>query len=301
VVRISTRALRGALPVALAVASLAATSIARAPLPAIVTAAAAIGVIAHRLAPRSLPLPAPSSERTPPVAVPLARTIRVALVCAAAWWLPVAAVALAAPDSLYLEQALVFSKAAVITFGGAYAALAYVGQRAIAAAWVTPGQLVDALGLAETTPGPLVLVLPFVGFVAAYPVDGLGGGVAAALLAAWVTFAPSFLWILVGAPYVEWLRGNRPLAAALAAITAAVVGVIANLSLWFAAHTLFAARRDVAVGPWTVEVPILSSIDAWTAAGVAVAVAAVVVGKVKTPWLLAGCAGFGLARLLLGQ
>ncbi|MBK9034983.1 MAG: chromate efflux transporter [Myxococcales bacterium] len=314
-VRISQRALRRRLPQALAVAAFGAIAIAGVPFPVIVAGAAAIGALAHGLAPAWLPTaPAADAPEDPATVVAqlaaagglghtrpsTARTARTLAVCLLAWLAPVAALMALAPDSLYRHQAVLFSQAALVTFGGAYAALAYVGQRAVALAWLAPGQMVDALGLAETTPGPLVLVLPFVAFVGAHAVDGLGGGLAAMALAAWVTFAPSFLWIFVGAPYIEALRGHRGLHAALACITAAVVGVIANLSLWFALHTLFAALRPVALGPWTVAVPVWASVDG---AAVALTAAALIAGlglRVRGPWLLLGCALAGLVWRSLG-
>jgi chromate transporter len=151
-------------------------------------------------------------------------------VLACAWWLGTA--------STYTQLGVFFSKMAVVTFGGAYAVLTYVAQQAVERfAWVTPAQMLDGLGLAESTPGPLIMVVQFVGFLAAYQVAAgdhpLLSGVLGALLTVWVTFVPCFLWIFLGAPYIEALRGNVALASALAAITAAVVGVIANLALWF--------------------------------------------------------------------
>ncbi|HEY6123561.1 MAG TPA: chromate transporter, partial [Steroidobacteraceae bacterium] len=158
-------------------------------------------------------------------------------VVACAWWLGTA--------STYTQLGVFFSKMAVVTFGGAYAVLTYVAQQAVERfAWVTPTQMLDGLGLAESTPGPLILVVQFVGFLAAYQVAGgahpLLAGALGAMLTVWVTFVPCFLWIFLGAPYIETLRNNVALASALAAITAAVVGVIANLALWFAVHVLFA-------------------------------------------------------------
>ena len=152
---------------------------------------------------------------------------------------------LSGPHSTYTQLGVFFSKMAVVTFGGAYAVLTYVAQQAVERfAWVTPAQMLDGLGLAESTPGPLILVVQFVGFLAAYQAAGsdhpMLAGVVGAMLTVWVTFVPCFLWIFLGAPYIEALRGNAALASALAAITAAVVGVIANLALWFASHVLFA-------------------------------------------------------------
>ena len=163
----------------------------------------------------------------------------------AVWLIPIAAVAMwRGPDDTLTEMGWFFSKAALVTFGGAYAVLSYVNVAAVSQyGWLLPGQMVVGLGLAETTPGPLIMVLEFVGFVGAYQHPGdlspLTAGVLGAVVATWATFAPCFLWIFLGAPYIEGLRGNRRLAEALEAVTAAVVGVIANLAVTFAVHTLF--------------------------------------------------------------
>ena len=164
---------------------------------------------------------------------------------------------------------------AVVTFGGAYAVLAYVAQAAVEGFhWLQPHEMVDGLGLAETTPGPLILVLQFVGFLAAFRAPGgldpLLAGTLGAALVLWVTFAPCFLWIFLGAPYVEALRSNKAISAALAAVTAAVVGVIANLALWFALHVLFAETRDVDLAGLAWQVPVLGSLD-WVVAAIALA------------------------------
>jgi chromate transporter len=169
----------------------------------------------------------------------------------ALWILPVAAlIATFGRHHVYSEVALFFSKLAVVTFGGAYAVLSYMAQQAVENYnWLTASEMVDGLGLAETTPGPLILVTQFVGFIAGYrEAGGIAGGIAAALITLWVTFVPCFLWIMAGAPYIERLRGNPRLSGALAAITAAVVGVILNLSVWFALHVLFAKVERVG---WT--------------------------------------------------
>ncbi|MGJ0507372.1 MAG: chromate efflux transporter [Methylocystis sp.] len=184
----------------------------------------------------------------------------------ALWLLPVAALVLArGPEDVYAQIAVFFSKMAVVTFGGAYAALTYVAQQAVERFhWLAPGEMLDGLGMAETTPGPLIMVLQFVGFMAAWREAGalppLVAGALGGLLATYVTFAPCFLWIFAGAPFVETLRENRALAGALFAIAAAVVGVIANLAVWFATHFLFAAH-------WTpaflrAELPDLWTLDA---------------------------------------
>jgi chromate transporter len=161
---------------------------------------------------------------------------------------------------------LFFSKMAMVTFGGAYAVLAYVAQQAVEHYhWVKPREMLDGLGMAETTPGPLIMVLQFVGFMAAYRDPGTLSPMLAAtlggLLATWVTFTPCFLWIFLGAPFVETLRGNKGLAGALTAITAAVVGVILNLSIWFALHTVFRETSPVRSFGLSFDMPVISSVD----------------------------------------
>jgi chromate transporter len=177
----------------------------------------------------------------------------------------VAVVALTGADSVFTDQAMFFSGAALVTFGGAYAVLAYVAQQAVEVyGWLSPGEMVRGLALAESTPGPLIMVVQFVAFLGAYRDPGaLNPWVAAtlaALLTTWVTFVPCFVFIFLGAPYVERLRGNHALSAALAGITAAVVGVIANLALFFAVHTLFDETTVVAWGPVSLELPVLASL-----------------------------------------
>jgi chromate transporter len=177
-------------------------------------------------------------------------------------------------SSVWTQAGAFFSAMAVVTFCGAYAVLAYVAQAAVETfGWLAPGEMVDGLGLAETTPGPLIMVVQFVGFLAAFRAPGsfdpLLAGSLGALLATWVTFAPCFLWIFLGAPYVEALRGNRALAAALAAITAAVVGVIMNLALWFAIHVVFREVRSFDALGLRLDLPILASVD-WRAALLAI-------------------------------
>ena len=198
--------------------------------------------------------------------------------CTLAVWLPIwlgpvlLVWLLTGSASVWTSIGSFFSLMAVVTFGGAYAVLAYVAQAAVDSfGWLTPREMVDGLGLAETTPGPLILVLQFVGFVAAYRDPGvfnpLLAGSLGALLTTWVTFAPCFLWIFLGAPYIEALRENRPLSVALGAITAAVVGVVMNLALWFALHVVFGEVRSVGFG---MEAPVLSTLD-WRAALLSIA------------------------------
>lgn len=210
---------------------------------------------------------------------------------------------MAGPSAIWTQIGGFFSLMAVVTFGGAYAVLAYVAQAAVDGfGWLAPGEMVDGLGLAETTPGPLILVLQFVGFLAAHRAPGgldplLAGGLGA-LLTVWVTFAPCFLWIFLGAPYVEALRGNRAVSAALSAITAAVVGVVLNLALWFALHVVFREVRTFdlfGVGP---DLPVLGSIDWRAAARAAAALVAMLRFKAGMIPTLAGCA---LAGVVLGQ
>jgi chromate transporter len=184
----------------------------------------------------------------------------------ALWLLPVLALVIAfGGQDVYARIAVFFSKMAVVTFGGAYAVLSYVAQQAVERFhWLTPGEMLDGLGMAETTPGPLIMVLQFVGFMAAYRDPGalppLVAGALGGLLATYVTFAPCFLWIFAGAPYVETLRENKALSGALSAIAAAIVGVIANLTLWFVTHFLFRAHWTAA--PLPAQFPDLWTIDA---------------------------------------
>lgn len=207
------------------------------------------------------------------------------------WWLTGSA-------SVWTEIGRFFSLMAVVTFGGAYAVLAYVAQAAVQSfGWLAPGEMVDGLGLAETTPGPLILVLQFVGFIAAFrhpgSLDPLLAGSLGALLTLWVTFTPCFFWIFLGAPYIEALRGNKALSAALGAITAAVVGVIMNLALWFALHVIFHEVHALGLG---VNVPVFSSID-WRAALLSCA-AMIAILKFRIG-MLPTLAGSALAGVLL--
>ncbi len=185
-------------------------------------------------------------ETTPDHARPsAARALRVGAFWLALWVAPTIAIALiAGTGNVFTLIAVFFSKMALVTFGGAYAVLAYIAQQAVSTYhWVTPGEMLDGLGMAETTPGPLIMVLQFVGFMAAFRAPGLFSpllaGALGGLLATWVTFTPCFLWIFVGGPYIEHLRGHKLLTGALSAITAAVVGVVLNLAVWFAIHAMF--------------------------------------------------------------
>lgn len=202
--------------------------------------------------------------------ISLRQTLKTTATWLLVWWLPVLALWLLGGESILAELAVFFSKLAVVTFGGAYAVLAYMTQDVVFQfGWLTTGEMMDALGLAETTPGPLILVTEFVGFLAAYKEGGIWLGIAGAAVTIWVTFIPCFLWIFVFAPYIEWLSAQQRLKSALTAITAAVVGVIFNLSLWFALHVLFTRVDQSQAGPVTLWQPELSSLD-WRVALLAV-------------------------------
>ncbi|AEE46524.1 chromate efflux transporter [Cellulomonas fimi] len=273
VVRVGRRALHGVALVLLAVASFVALSFFAVPFPVVVLAAGLLGWLLHRVAPHLIAAP-PAHASGPEGRTPLIpddalhserpsgrRTLRVLVLGLLVWGLPLLAVVLlTGAGSTLTQQGLFFSGTAVVTFGGAYAVLAYVAQRAVEDyGWVTPGEMTRGLALAETTPGPLIMVVQFVAFLGAYRdpggIDPWVAAVVGALLTTWVTFVPSFLFIFLGAPYVERLRSNRGLSAALTAVTAAVVGVIANLALYFTTHTLFAGTTPTTWGPLHLDVP----------------------------------------------
>ena len=319
VIRIGKRALKNRAMVAIAVAAFLAIYVARLPFPLIILIAGLTGWIGNRFAPGLFSGSAHGNGKvaannrgavdlmfergelghTRPTRWHAARTIAIWLPI---WLGPVALIAtLAGPESVWAQIGGFFSLMAVVTFGGAYAVLAYVAQAAVTSfGWLAPGEMVDGLGLAETTPGPLILVLQFVGFVAAYrhagAVDPLLAGLLGSLLTLWVTFAPCFFWIFLGAPYIEQLRQNKALSAALGAITAAVVGVVMNLALWFALHVVFGKVERLG---WGMEVPVFSSLD-WRAALLSAA-AMVAMLRLKLGMLptLAGSALAGLALLRL--
>ena len=236
----------------------------------------------------------------------LAWSLKISGALLALWLAPVISLlVLAGPDNVFTQIATFFSQMAVVTFGGAYAVLAYVAQEAVGTyGWLKPGEMLNGLGLAETTPGPLIMVTQFVGFLAAFrEATGLSPLVAAtlgAVLTTWVTFVPCFLWIFAGAPFVERLRGNRALSSALTAITAAVVGVILNLAVWFAVHTIFTQTRTIGFVGRGFDVPVPTSLHVPAlvlALGAAVAVFRFRIGMI--PVLLA-CALLGAAYGLIG-
>jgi chromate transporter len=198
-----------------------------------------------------------------------------------------------------------FSEMAVVTFGGAYAVLAYVAQEAVQNyRWLSAGEMLDGLGMAETTPGPLIMVLQFVGFMAAFRASGalppMLAGTLGGLLATWVTFTPCFLWIFLGAPFIESLRGNKALNGALSAITAAVVGVILNLAIWFAVHTVFRDTVPVHAYGFAFDAPRFSSVDPWALALSIAAMVAIFRFKAGMLPTLAACSLAGIALYLAG-
>ena len=319
IVRISKRALKTPVMIGLATAAFLAIWLVQVPFPLIVLAAGLIGFLGERQRPGLFAqggghggADGGADEEIGVVDAMFARgelehtrprrgrSLRVAAIWLVVWLAPLAGLWIGlGPDSVWTRIAGFFSTMGVVTFGGAYAVLSYVAQAAVQSFhWMSPGEMADGLGLAETTPGPLIMVLQFVGFLAAFRhpggLDPLVAGVLGAGLTTWVTFAPSFLWIFLGGPYVEQLRGNRALSGALAAISAAVVGVIANLALWFALHTLFRATRPLTpfgIGP---DLPVVSSLDLRALVLAAIAMLAMLRFKLGMIPTLAACALLGL-------
>jgi len=278
VLKVSRKGLGHPALVVLAAVSFVALTFLAAPFPLVVAAAALAGWLLGRAIPDLTRAPRSAAADTGPAplisddalhtARPSGRRATVTLVVGLFLWVApvVAAALLFGRSSVFVDQGLFFSTAAIVTFGGAYAVLAYVAQQAVEVyGWLAPGEMVRGLALAETTPGPLVMVVQFVAFVGAYrspgELDPWVAATIAALLTTWVTFVPSFLFILLGAPYVERLRGNRTLSTALTGITAAVVGVIASLAVFFTIHTLFADTGRLTTGPLDVEYPVLTSLQ----------------------------------------
>jgi chromate transporter len=251
-IRVSKRALKSREAYVIAIAAFAGLFVFKLPFPLIILTAALWGFLRTTNTRRDPDAPAPPAA--------LRQSLRAAASWLAIWLLPLGALVLLAPGRL-AEIGIFFSKLAVLTFGGAYAVLAWMAQEVVEdKAWLTLPQMMDGLGLAETTPGPLILVNQFVGYMAAHQVGGWMLGLAGATIALWMTFIPSFLFIFTGAPFIDRLTHMPRLSGALAAITAAVVGVIANLSLWFALHVLFANLPEVTAGPVSLLVPDLASL-----------------------------------------
>lgn len=254
-VRIANRAIKGRLDWGVAAAAFVAIFFFNLPFPLVIAGAAAAGYFLRTVTAQAPAEPAPG--------VPLSATLTTLGIWLAVWILPLALIVLVFGSGHVLAQlAWFFSKLAVVTFGGAYAVLAYMAQAVVSGyGWLTAGEMMDGLGLAETTNGPLILVTEFVGYIAGLRAGGVGIGLLGALVTLWATFAPCFLWIFVGAPYIERLTHAPRLGAALQTVTAAVVGVIANLSLWFALHVLFAQVDELHVGPLRLFTPRLASLD----------------------------------------
>jgi chromate transporter len=302
--RVGRRALKGVFAHGLAAAAFIALFAFAVPFPLVVLAAGLIGLALPSLftagghggrhdasPPAALDAAIAADPGYVAQLAPMAR--RAGLVAAALWVWPVAL--LHVHGGVYGDIAMFFSKMAVVTFGGAYAVLAWVAQEAVEVqGWLSAGQMLDGLGLAETTPGPLILVLQFVGFLAGWSAHGIVGAILAAMLTTFVTFAPSFVWIFLGAPFVERVQGVRALSGGLAAITAAVVGVILNLAVWFGLRVLFAEVDEIALGPARLDLPVLASLD-WRAALIAL-LAAVALFRLKlgVPRTLGGAAVLGL-------
>jgi chromate transporter len=316
VVRIAGRALRHRALVALAVAAFLLLAVLGLPFPLVVLGAGAVGWALGRWRPEVMERPASAAgddDEAPLVpddalhrARPSARRNLLILVGGLTLWVvPVAvAWALASGEStVFTDQGLFFGGMALVTFGGAYAVLSYVAQAAVGTyGWLSAGEMVRGLGLAETTPGPLIMVVQFVAFLGAYRnpggLDPWLAAVLGSMLTVWVTFVPCFLFIFLGAPYVERLRDSRALSAALTGVTAAVVGVIANLAVFFAVHTLFARTHPVTAGPLDLDVPVWSSY-VWESVAIT-AVALVLVFGLRWSVLrtLGACALLGLGLSL---
>ncbi|MBA2574214.1 MAG: chromate efflux transporter [Nocardioidaceae bacterium] len=315
--RISRRALRSASLVALAVSAFMALTVFAVPFPAVVLGAAAVGWVLGKLRPdfassaeragtdqgtESLI----SDDRLHHGQPSLRRGATILIVGLVLWAAPLVAVALlVSPTGILIDQGLFFSGAALVTFGGAYAVLAYVAQQAVTVyGWLAPGEMVRGLALAETTPGPLIMVVQFVAFVGAFrdpgTLDPWAAAVIASLLVTWVTFVPCFLFVLLGAPYVERLRHNHQLTSALNGITAAVVGVIANLAVYFALHTLFGETDQLGSGLVGLEVPVLETVR-WAEVAVSLLAAGLIFGRGWSVLRTLGvCALAGPALWLLG-
>lgn len=324
VVRIGRRSLRNGVMLGLAAAAFVAIFVFDVPFPLIILAAGLIGYIGARAGhpaflaaggghgpSKGADLPDAESalgETIPAHARPnLSWALRVSGILLALWLAPVALLLLfAGPDNVFTDIGMFFAQMAVVTFGGAYAVLSYVAQQAVETyGWLSPGEMLEGLGLAETTPGPLIMVTQFVGFLGAFRDPGalnpFVAGTLGGILTTWVTFVPCFLWIFLGAPFAERLRSNRALSAALAAITASIVGVILNLAVWFGLHLLFAEVNEIAMPGATVDVPVPGTVNLSSLALTTAAIIAVFRFRAGMIKVLAACSAAGaIGHLLLG-
>lgn len=282
VVRIGRRVLKNEVMVSLAALSFIAIFFLNAPFPLIILSAGLIGYVGGRLwLEKFYIIQGHNSGKdgvgdndqgvvdipTKLIHPSLTRTLQILLLGLFLWFGPLLLVRLIfGPDTVFMDIGIFFSQAAVVTFGGAYAVLAYIAQQAVEVyGWLRPGEMLDGLGMAETTPGPLIQVVQFVGFMGAYRQPGslnpMLAGILGSILTTWVTFVPSFLWIFMGAPYIEYLRGNKALTTALSAITAAVVGVVLNLAVWFSLHTIFGRVNEIYFGLIRLQIPVWSTLS----------------------------------------
>lgn len=312
VIRVGKKALKHRALYALAAAAFIAIFAFQVPFPLIVLGAALIGLAGSRYAPQAFLGRSKGGEKDEEDPVPahahpsMGWSLCVLMSGVALWGLPILLLLLTlGAQHVYTQEAVFFSKMAVVTFGGAYAVLAYMTQQAVERyGWLQPQEMVQGLALAETTPGPLILVLTYVGFLGAHrdpgSLDPLLAGVLGGTLSTWVTFVPCFLWIFLGAPYIERLRGNPWLSAALTGITAAVVGVILNLSIWFALHVLFSTVPDWSGYGLKLPVPELSSLNLPALLLGAAAMLALLRFHLNLMLTLAACASLGLVLKLMG-
>jgi chromate transporter len=315
VIRIGRRALKTNLAVIIAAIAFILIFVLGVPFPVIVIGAGIVGYALTRMVPDALVPPAKADARADDsiadaglnrVEPTWRRAVIVTLSSLALWAAPAVLLGLVLGfGTIFTEIALFFSWLAVVTFGGAYAVLAYVADAAVTSyGWLNPGEMLDGLAMAETTPGPLIMVLSFVGYLAAFrdagSFDPMVAGLIGGLLTAWVTFVPSFLWIFLGAPYMERLRGNRNLSGALAAITAAVVGVILNLALWLGLHVLFREVGVLDLGIAHPAWPVWSTVDWWSLGLMIVAVLALFRFHLGIPATLGICAVLGIVIRVAG-
>ena len=319
--RVGSRALKSGPMIGLATAAFVAIFFSGVPFPIIVLAAGIIGFTAARLGSSAFTVggghgPAGGAdaagesllgEELPDHVRPtIRRALRVSAIWLGLWLVPVVTIiAVLGTGQTFSQIGIFFSKMAVVTFGGAYAVLAYMAQQAVETyGWLKPGEMLDGLGMAETTPGPLIMVVQFVGFLAAYRDPGILppmlAGTLGGLLATWTTFVPCFLWIGLGAPFVEKLRDHKPLNGALAGITAAVVGVILNLAIWFALHTIFRETFPVRGFGVRFDAPALASVNPWALLLSVAAIVAIFRFKAGTIQTLAACSAAGVVLHLLG-